>query len=174
MRPTRLLLIIVLASTGMVVAAPAAAAACGTGWGSAPEVVASMGTGEVDAVRVGRDVCWDRVVVDIDGPVGGYRARYVEQVTADGSGAVVSTPGGARIQFVVHHPAQSLGVGVGQPVASVAGFSTLRSVVHAGSFEGMTTFGVGTRARLPFRVFTLAGPGGHGRVVLDVAHRWTT
>lgn len=174
MRPTRLPLILLLALTGVVVAAvPADAAACATGWGSTPEVVASMGTGEVDAVRVGRDVCWDRLVIDVDGPVGGYRAEYVEQVTADGSGAVVPTPGGSRLQLVVHHPAQSLGVDVGQPVVAVAGFSTLRSVVYAGSFEGMTTFGVGTRARLPFRVFTLAGPGGHARMVLDVAHRWT-
>ena len=30
---------------------------------------------------------------------------------------------------------------------------------RAGSFEGQTTLGVGVRARLPFRVFTLAGPG---------------
>ena len=173
MRPTRLLMIIVLASAGVLVPVPAAAAGCDSGWGSTPEVVASMGTGEIDAVRAGGKVCWDRVVVDIDGPVGGCRAQYVEQVTTDGSGAVVPTPGGARIQFVVHHPAQSLGVGVGQPVTAVAGYSTLRSVVYAGSFEGMMTFGVGTRARLPFRLFTLAGPGGHGRVVLDVAHRWT-
>jgi hypothetical protein len=165
-------MIIILASAGVLVPVPAAAAACGSGWGSQSEVVTSMGTGEIDAVRVGGQVCWDRVVVDIDGPVGGYRAQYVEQITADGSGAVVPAPGGARIQFVVHHPAHSLGVGVGQPVVAVARFSTLRSVVFAGSFEGMTTFGVGTRARLPFRVFTLAGPGGHGRVVLDVAHRW--
>jgi hypothetical protein len=141
MRPTRLLLTVVLAWTGVFVALPAGAAGCATGWGSAPDVVAAMGTGEVDAVRVGRDVCWDRAVIDIDGPVGGYRAEYVEQVTADGSGAVVPIPGGARLQFVVHHPAQSLGVAVGQPVAAVAGFPTLRSVVYAGSFEGMTTFG---------------------------------
>jgi hypothetical protein len=45
-------------------------------------------------------------------------------------------------------------------------------VVFGGSFEGQTLFGVGARARLPFRVFTLAGPGGHSRIVLDVAHRW--
>lgn len=172
MRPVRLLVIVLFTLVGVVVAVPAAATACSTPWGSAPRVAPAMGTGEVDAVRVGRHVCWDRVVIDVDGPVGGYRAEYVEQVTADGSGAVVPTPGGARLQFVVHHPAYSLGVGVGQPVASVAGFSTLRSVVHAGSFEGMTTFGVGTRARLPFRVFTLPGPGGHARIVLDVAHRW--
>jgi hypothetical protein len=174
MRPTRLSLILLLALTGVVVVAvPADAAACATGWGSAPEVLAAMGTGEVDAVRVARNGCWDRLVIDVDGPVGGYRAEYVEQVTADGSGAVVPVPGGARIQFVVNHPAQSLGVAVGQPVAAVAGFATVRSAVFAGSFEGMTTFGVGTRARLPFRVFTLAGPGGHSRLVLDLAHRWT-
>jgi hypothetical protein len=45
-------------------------------------------------------------------------------------------------------------------------------VVYAGSFEGYTTLGVGTRARLPFRVFALAGPGGDTRIVVDVAHRW--
>jgi hypothetical protein len=79
-------------------------------------------TGEVDAVRAGREVCWERVVVDIDAPVGGYRAENVEQVTADGSGEVVPTPGGARIQFVVYYPAHSLGVGVGQPVGRLGGF----------------------------------------------------
>ena len=173
MRPTRLFLIMLLAVAGVFVAVPGSAAGCVTDWGCARQVVPAMGTGEVDAVRAGRDVCWDRIVIDIDGPAGGYRAEYVGQVTADGSGAVVPVPGGARIQFVVNHPAQSLGVGVGQPVAAVAGFATVRSAVFAGSFEGMTTFGVGTRARLPFRVFTLAGPGGHSRIVLDVAHRWT-
>jgi hypothetical protein len=28
------------------------------------------------------------------------------------------------------------------------------------------------RARLPFRVFSLAGPGAGSRLVIDVAHRW--
>ncbi len=32
--------------------------------------------------------------------------------------------------------------------------------------------GVGVRARLPFRMFSLAGPGTGSRIVLDVAHRW--
>lgn len=123
----------------------------------------------MDTIRTGRHECFDRVVIDIDGPPAGYRAEYVDTVTADGSGFPVNTPGGARIQFVVNHPWFS-GPAPGTPVANVAGFSTLRSVVAAGSFEGQTTFGVGTRARLPFRVFTL--PGGHGRIVLDVAHRW--
>ena len=49
---------------------------------------------------------------------------------------------------------------------------TLRQVALAGSFEGQTTFGVGVRARLPYRVFLLDGPGNGSRLVLDVAHRW--
>lgn len=57
-------------------------------------------------------------------------------------------------------------------MANVAGYQTLRDVVFGGSFEGYSTFAVGVRARLPFRVFVLSGPGSHGRIVLDVAHRW--
>ena len=47
-----------------------------------------------------------------------------------------------------------------------------RDVRNAGSFEGQTTIGVGVRARLPFRVFSIPGPGGQSRIVLDVAHHW--
>jgi hypothetical protein len=38
--------------------------------------------------------------------------------------------------------------------------------------EGQTEIGLGVRARLPFRVFPLAGPGDGSRLVIDVAHRW--
>ncbi|EWC59406.1 hypothetical protein UO65_5352 [Actinokineospora spheciospongiae] len=48
---------------------------------------------------------------------------------------------------------------VGQPGA--------RQLAWAGSWEGTTDLGLGVRARLPFRVFTLPG-----HVVVDVAHRW--
>jgi hypothetical protein len=139
------------------------------GWGSLPKSDETMGTGEVDTLRVGRHECFDRVVVDIDGPPAGYHVSYVSEVTADGSGFPVTTPGGARLQFIVRHPSFAP-TALGASQANVAGFQTLRSVVFAGSFEGQTTYGVGVRARLPFRVFTIAG--GHGRIVLDVAHKW--
>lgn len=42
----------------------------------------------------------------------------------------------------------------------------------AGTFEGYTSLGLGVRARLPFRVFALDGPGDGSRLVVDVAHRW--
>ena len=54
----------------------------------------------------------------------------------------------------------------------MAGYSTFRQVAWAGSFEGQTTVGLGVRARLPFRVFALTGPGTGSRLVIDVAHRW--
>jgi hypothetical protein len=169
-----LTLALLAALTGAVLAASPAAATtgCPTGWGSLPEDVATMAPGEIDHIRTGRHECFDRVVVQVDGPAGGWHAAYVDQVTADGSGAVVPTPGGARIQLIVRHPWYG-GPAVGAPVADVVGYDTLRSVVYAGSFEGQTTLGVGTRARLPFRVFALAGPGGQSRIVLDVARSWS-
>ena len=54
----------------------------------------------------------------------------------------------------------------------VTGYRTFRQVVDAGSYEGYSSFGLGVRARLPFRVFALDGPGTSSRLVVDVAHRW--
>ena len=45
-------------------------------------------------------------------------------------------------------------------------------MAFAGTFEAVTQIGLGVRARLPFRVFTLDGPGNGSRLVIDVAHRW--
>jgi hypothetical protein len=52
-------------------------------------------------------------------------------------------------------------------LVDVTGFQTFRQVAWAGSFEGTTSVGLGVRARLPFRVITLAD-----RIVVDVAHFW--
>lgn len=175
-RTVRLLIALLLTLTGAAVAAPAASATvpCDTRWGSLAESDERMGSAPVVTARAGRAYCWDRLVFEVDGPVAGYSVQYVAQVIQDGSGAVLPVPGGARLQVQLHHPAyDENGNPTLGPVPSVRGFATLRSVVSGGSFEGYTTFGVGTRARLPFRVFTLPGPGDRSRIVLDVAHRWT-
>jgi hypothetical protein len=174
-RTVRVLIVLLLTLAGAAVAAPASATVpCQTRWGSLAESDERMGAAPVVTVRAGRTSCWDRIVFEVDGPVAGYSVRYVGQVVQDGSGAVLPVPGGARLQVQLNHPAyDDAGRPTLGPVPSVRGFQTLRSVVSGGSFEGYTTFGVGTRARLPFRVFTLAGPGDHSRIVLDVAHRWT-
>lgn len=164
------LAVFLLALSAILVPTSASAAPyCGLAWGSLTKSDPTMGTGEIDTVRTGQQTCYDRVVIDIDGPPAGYTVGYVSQVTADGSGAVVPTPGGAKLQVIARHP-NFHSTRVGASVANVTGYRTLRSVVYAGSFEGQTTYGVGVRARLPFRVFSL--PGGHGRIVVDIAHAW--
>lgn len=180
-RILRLLLVVLLALAGVAVAVPASATQgyCGLSWGSLATSDPAMSADPLLATRTGRHPCWDRVVFELDGPAAGYSVRYVATVIQDGSGAALPMPGGARLQVVLHHPAYDEAGNatyphrVGRPVADVAGYPTLRSVVFGGSFEGRTTFGVGTRARLPFRVFTLDGPAGHSRIVVDIAHRWS-
>jgi hypothetical protein len=168
-------IVVTLVAASIVLVAPGLAstqtlAACPTGWGSLPENDPAMGTGEIDNLRAGVNTCFDRFVVEIDGPSAGYRAEYVANVTADGSGNVVNLQNSpAKIQLIVRHPWFS-GPAVGAKVVSVNGFPVFRDLRYAGSFEGQTTFGIGVRARLPFRVFEL--PGGHSRIVIDVARTW--
>ena len=118
------------------------------------------------------------MVFDLVGGLAGYRVRYVSAVTDQGRGAVVPLRGGAFLQVDLLHPAYDVN---GAPTYSppnqrellpVAGYRTLRQAAWGGSFEGYTTIGLGVRARLPMRVFTLAGPGDGSRLVVDVAHHW--
>lgn len=172
---TRLRRVLAVVATALMavllVAAPASAATiCPVGWGSLPENVNAMGTGEVDNVRVGPHECYDRLVVDIDGPAAGYNVRYVDQVLTEGKGDVVPLAGGAKLNVVIRHPNYSSTVPVKGTLRYVSGFQTFRAVKYAGSFEGQTTIGLGVRARLPFRVWRIQG--GHSMIVIDVAHKW--
>jgi len=148
---------------------------CAVAWGSVATTDPDLGTGPLRAVRTGRHACFDRVVLEVDGPAGGKSATYVPVVRQDGSGAPLTVPGGARLQIALHHPSYD---DAGRPTYSAAppdvrGYPAYGSVVFGGSFEGYTTIGVGTRARLPYRRFTLdGGPDGPSRIVLDVAPRW--
>ncbi len=161
-------------------AGPAAAApACATPWGSTPEAATGPGAGTVDEIRTGRHACYDRIVVDVDGAHGavGYRVEYVSQFREDGSGDAVPLRGAADLQIVVTAPAYTGGTATYDPAVDaeaedVRGYTTLRQVAWGQSFEGSSTIGVGVRARLPFRVTVLAGPGNDARLVVDVAHRW--
>jgi hypothetical protein len=183
-RPLSRLLIVLAAIAvsvlGLVGPATAASPYCGITWGSLPKTdPGTSGPGvTVVGVRAGQHDCYDRLVIDLHGhPLGGYDVRYVPVVRQDGSGKPVPVLGGAALQVVVNAPAYdangrpTLQLTDPQHVVPVTGFSTLRQVAWAGSFEGYTTFAVGTRAQLPMRAFVLSGTAGD-RLVIDVAHYW--
>jgi hypothetical protein len=148
---------------------------CPTGWGSLPEANTFVTTGILKTIRSGRHACFDRVVFDVSGPTPGYSVRYVSNVFRPGAGHLMPLRGGAKLQIVLGvNEFDDAGHWAYQPSdePNVTGYRTFRQISYAGSTEGAAWIGVGLRARLPFRVHTLAGPGTGSRVVLDVAHTW--
>ncbi len=168
-----------LAVGGMIaVAVPQIASAapyCGIRWGSTAKNV-HAGSSSITNVRAGRHDCFDRRVVDFAGAPGGANVRYVKAVTNQGEGAVIPLRGGAFLQVDLDSPAYDINTGKQtyrfanrRELVNVSGFRTFRQLAYGGSYEGYTTFGLGVRGRLPFRVFTLTKPS---RLVIDVAHAW--
>jgi len=168
-----------LAASATDAAALAGGAYCGITWGSLQQAVGA-GPGlppssPIDAVRTGRHRCYDRMVIELQGAPGGYRVGYVPAVAHQAKDETVPLRGGAFLQVVLFAPVYdeqgNVTVNV-NALPGVRGYRTFRQLGSGGSFEGYTTIGLGVRARLPFRVFTLAGPGSGSRLVIDVAHRW--
>ena len=183
----RLLLGVLIVLAVGLTSAPSAEAVtrpyCGIYWGSLPKTGPALtyvpsGSDSVYNVRTGRHSCYDRLVVDVSGPIGSYNVRYVPRILSDGGGILVPTRGAATLRIGMMNsgydpyrtptyvPANE------NELTRVTGYRTFRQVVWAGSYEGYSTIGIGVRARLPFRVFVLSGPGSNSRLVVDVAHRW--
>lgn len=149
-------------------------------WGSLQKSSRKATSAPITEVRAGRHGCYDRIVIDLgSGKTPGYTVRYADEVRQEGSGKRVWLRGGASLEVVVRAPAYNASTGRATyrpgnstELINVEGFATLRQVAFGGSFEGQTTIGVGLRARLPFRVFTLDGPGSAQRLVIDIAHHW--
>ena len=189
MRPHRMIaLLAVVASTLVVAGAPTATAHtapyCGIRWGSLAKSAPEGTRATVAGVRVGRHACFDRLVIDLGGkPAAGYSVHYTDRFATVGSGERIDVAGGAMLMVNVRAPAYDANGRAtlpwrpgAHPVTpqqfAAGGFATFRDLAYGGSFEGETDFGLGVRARLPFRVFQLDGPGGGSRLVIDVAHKW--
>ncbi|MEV4765971.1 hypothetical protein AB0J89_25445 [Micromonospora chokoriensis] len=165
--------------SGSAAGGSSSAAYCGITWGSAEKSAGALSDAPLTEVRTGRHDCYDRVVFEFAGPVDGYAIGYGETWT-EGEGLALSpyTAGGALLRVSLRAPAYddahqgTVPYAVGEHVANLLRYPTVRDVVFGGSFEGYSTFAVGVRARLPFRVLVLTGPGTHSRIVLDVAHQW--
>ena len=191
MRYWQTLLAVGLAATAIGVAAPttiapakpvAASATvspyCGFYWGSLLKQHTPTAVAPLVNVRAGRHACFERLVLDMSGKADGYRVEYVTQAHRAGSGSLVPLRGGARLLIMAFAPAHDDDYRpTYRPVnptemVNVSGWRTFRQVHWHGTYEGETRISLGVRARLPFRVFTLDGPGTGSRIVIDVAHRW--
>jgi hypothetical protein len=148
-------------------------------WSTDPKQVSAYPiTPEIYNVRTATHDACDRVVFDING-LGrvGYLVRYVPLVHADPSDQPIRVAGGAALQVTIQapdfrnsgHQAWREPWQLGQYLAG--GWTTLREVRFAGSFENVTTFAVGVRSQRPFRVLVLPDTGNHiTHVVVDIAH----
>ncbi|HVM12988.1 MAG TPA: hypothetical protein VM287_01485 [Egibacteraceae bacterium] len=189
MRP-RLIAVVVAAATctAALAGVPAVQASttpyCGITWGSLPKTVMQSTASAIADARVGKHECFERLVIDLHTqPAAGYHVTYIEGYYNQDTGERVPVAGGATIKIHALAPAHDL---YGNPTVpwhwaqhivkpeqfTAGGFRTFRDLVFGGTYEGETDFVLGVRARLPFRVFTLAGPGEGSRLVVDVAHQW--
>lgn len=176
-----------VACAATLVTVPAVSATtsyCGITWGSLAKSAPDMTGAPIVGARVGRQECYDRLVIDLAGmPAAGYHVSYTDGFRGFGDGTPLWVSGGAVLTVVANAPAYdangqltvpwTAGTHIVSPSQfSAGGFRTFRDLVYGGTYEGQTRFGLGVRARLPFRAFTLDGPGGGSRLVVDVAHLW--
>jgi hypothetical protein len=173
-RFTLVVVAVVAAMTVVPASAGASAGACApVDWGSGPKTVFNGSGGAVTDIRSGQHECFDRLVIDTHLAGNGYYVRYTDEVTYVGSGAPVPLRGGAKLFVMAYSPSYDEDFNPtytpANPteVVDVTGYRTFRQLAWAGSWEGTTDLGLGVRALLPFRVFTLPD-----RIVVDVAHQW--
>jgi len=152
--------------------ATTAAAACSTHWGTGARHKGPMVQTKVRDVRAGKHACFDRLVIDLGaGRAPGYDVHYVRAFHADGSGKLVPTRGKAKLLVVVKAPAGNGFNASDRHLVSVAGFASFRQIAGLGSFEGITSMGIGLKAKTPFRVLEFKNAAHKFVIVVDVAHR---
>lgn len=154
MRRLRYLLLVLVASTGLlggVLAAPAHAA-------GVPVLV---------DVRTGHHPGFDRIVFDFDGPVPDRtRTRWVDEVRFDGTGVRMNLHGNAFLEVSMSATGYYHGLTYRDPVRALA-LPNLNHMVSAGGHDGRITVGLGLMQRTTvLRTFTLTDPS---RYVVDVS-----
>lgn len=156
-------------SMGVFLAPPSSARAV---WDTAPVHVTRQVTPlpKIVNLRVGQHPLYDRVVIDMNGPISGYDMRYVKTLRYDGSGDTVPLRGARFIQIkltpAVAHDAQGHAVYNG-PDLEQYGMPTLRGAAFIGDYEGTVSFGLALSHLKSFRVFELQAPN---RIVIDLHH----
>jgi len=155
--------------TGALFAPPGLAR---TAWDTSPVHVTRQvtPTPQVTDLRVGRHPTYDRVVIDMTGPIPGYDVRYVTELRYDPSGRPVALKGARFIAIrlipATAHDAQGHSVYDGPQLTQLA-MPMLRGVAFTGDFEGTVSFGLALSHLDTFRVLEVHSPN---RLVIDVHH----
>lgn len=154
---------------GVFLAAPSSARST---WDTSPVQVTRhvTPTPKIINLRVGQHATYDRVVIDMTGPIPGYRINYVKHLYYDGSGDSVPLRGARFIKIAmtpaVAHDAQGHSV-YGGPFLEQYAMPTLRGAAFTGDYEGVVSFGISLSHLKSFRVFELHAPN---RLVIDLHH----
>ncbi|MDH2423928.1 hypothetical protein [Sphaerisporangium sp. TRM90804] len=166
---------------------PSATASAGLSGTPAPSAAASTlppptGTKQVEVTRnpsrpplvvgarAGGHKGFDRVVIDLKGPMTGYTVGWVKRILEDGSGDPIEAEGDAYLQVTLRpanaHTPDGKPTWGRTPVLRPE-LSNVRSIIRAGDFEAVVTVAVALRHRAGFRVLEQREPS---RLVVDIAH----
>ena len=147
-------------------AAPGASVSCPTGgWQSVPVGVTRHVAAPIMPVITGvrtaahPECGYDRLVLDITGPLPSFEVRYVPQLTADPSGRPIILPG-QRYLLITLQPAQahdSSGRSAVTRVAPALGYPVLKGYALVGDFEGVFTLALGLGGPASIRTGELPG-----------------
>ena len=129
--------------------------------------------GPIDAVRVGRHSCFDRLVIDFAGPLPGWSVKYKDAFVQDASGRNLPFRGAKVMEVVLDTNAHN--INTGRPTVTRASlprpnFPEFKDLIFGADFEGQVQLGVGVNRVRPFRIFTLPGARGHNLWIMDVQH----
>lgn len=123
--------------------------------------VAARAIQAITAVRTAMhaECGYERLVLDIAGPLPSYEVRYVTQVVADPSGKPVTLPGRSYL-LITLRPAQAHS-GSGAPTIArsvqATGYPVLKGYALAGDFEGVFRLALGLQGPTSIRVGELPG-----------------
>lgn len=125
---------------------------------------------KVLGLRFASHPSFDRVVIDLRGPLPDYRTRYARRFHYDGSGKLIPIRGTSGLSLSLTadgHDAAGNNLYTGPRLARPR-FGTLKALALAGDFEGQVTFAFALRHRADYRIQHLTGPS---RMVIDFRHR---
>jgi hypothetical protein len=132
----------------------------GGGWRSLPAGVTrhvpAPATPVITGIRAAAhpECGYDRLVLDISGPLPSFEVRYVPQVTADPSGRPITLPG-HRYLLITLRPAQAHDSSGGATItrsAQALGYPVLKGYALAGDFEGVFSLALGLAGPASIRI----------------------